>query len=140
LLLLIILKELIKEYEESLVINEEDGYTIQEDSDFHKDLPLFTDEASTKALQDSLREMFSEQYKLKGLLNKIRILEQIIITYFDYYHDRLPESYLDSGSDYVNYYEINPYGYFGVEEQEYLEEYEVFEYDNSYEDEDEDDI
>jgi len=89
------LKILIKEYQEKLIIGQDLAKKLIEYLDFERDLPLYVDDTSEEEKSELAHKTFLLQDELMSILKTIRDLEYLIITYYNYNHEKLAEEDLD---------------------------------------------
>lgn len=92
----IALNSLIKEFDIRIINNEKMGYIFQDNYNISQEFPLFNDAKSEAELNRWFSELACEQDACKDILNTIRELEDIILTYFNSKHIVYPKHYLDS--------------------------------------------
>ena len=94
-IILLTLDSLKKEFEIRIKQNEELGYKFKANWDTSNDFPLFDDHNSKAELDRWYSEWAGDQDACKDILQAIRELENIIITFFNGKHVEYPKHYLD---------------------------------------------
>jgi hypothetical protein len=93
-------------YAGSNLSHENDGYKVIEYTNVDRLFPHFVDNNSAEELRVLIDKTFIGQEEAKTILITLRLIEDIIITYYDFYHERLPESWLNDSGFNFNIFDI----------------------------------